>query len=305
MKRKKYKWKKYIPFYVMAIPGIIYFFINNYMPMFGLAIAFKKLNFRVGILKSPWCGLENFEFLFRSKDAWTITRNTILYNLAFIILGTIMGIALAIFLNEIRCKVVSSFYQSVLLIPYLMSWVIVGYLAYAFLSSDTGFLNNTILPLLGKEEISWYTEKKFWPLILIFVSEWKGLGFTMVIYLSSIIGISKEYYEAARIDGAGKWNQIRYITLPMLKSTVITMTLLNIGRIFYSDFGLFYQVPRNSGMLYDVTRTIDVYVYNALMKNPDYGLASAASFYQSIVGLILILLANWLVRRVDKDNALF
>lgn len=305
MKRKKYKWKKYVPFYLMAIPGIIYFFINNYMPMFGLVIAFKKLNFRVGILKSPWCGLENFEFLFRSKDAWTITRNTILYNLAFIILGTIMGIALAIFLNEIRCKVVSSFYQSVLLIPYLMSWVIVGYLAYAFLSSDTGFLNNTILPLLGKEEISWYTEKKFWPLILIFVNEWKGLGFTMVIYLSSIVGISKEYYEAARIDGAGKWNQIRYVTLPMLKSTVITMTLLNIGRIFYSDFGLFYQVPRSSGMLYDVTRTIDVYVYNALMKNPDYGLASAASFYQSIVGLILILLANWLVRKVDKDNALF
>ncbi len=305
MKKKKNKWKKYVPFYLMAVPGIIYFFINNYMPMFGLVIAFKKLNFREGILKSPWCGLENFGFLFRSKDAWTITRNTLLYNLAFIILGTVMGIALAILLSEIRSRVASSLYQSVLLIPYLMSWVIVGYLSYAFLSSDTGFLNKTILPALGKEGVSWYTEKKFWPLILTFVSEWKGLGFTMVIYLSTIVGISKDYYEAARIDGAGKWNQIRYITLPMLKSTVITMTLLNIGHIFYSDFGLFYQVPRNSGMLYDVTRTIDVYVYNALMKNPDYGLASAASFYQSIVGFILILLANWIVRKVDKDNALF
>ena len=216
-----------------------------------------------------------------------------------------MGIALAILLSEIRSRVASSLYQSVLLIPYLMSWVIVGYLSYAFLSSDTGFLNKTILPALGQEGVSWYTVKKFWPLILTFVSEWKGLGFTMVIYLSTIVGISKDYYEAARIDGAGKWNQIRYITLPMLKSTVITMTLLNIGHIFYSDFGLFYQVPRNSGMLYDVTRTIDVYVYNALMKNPDYGLASAASFYQSIVGFILILLANWIVRKVDKDNALF
>lgn len=305
MKKKKNKWKKYVPFYLMAVPGIIYFFINNYMPMFGLVIAFKKLNFREGILKSPWCGLGNFGFLFRSKDAWTITRNTLLYNLAFIILGTVMGIALAILLSEIRSRVASSLYQSVLLIPYLMSWVIVGYLSYAFLSSDTGFLNKTILPALGKEGVSWYTEKKFWPLILTFVSEWKGLGFTMVIYLSTIVGISKDYYEAARIDGAGKWNQIRYITLPMLKSTVITMTLLNIGHIFYSDFGLFYQVPRNSGMLYDVTRTIDVYVYNALMKNPDYGLASAASFYQSIVGFILILLANWIVRKVDKDNALF
>lgn len=305
MKSKKHKWKRYIPFYLMAIPGVVYFFINNYMPMFGLVIAFKKLDFRKGIFKSPWSGLENFRFLFLSKDAWTITRNTLLYNLVFIILGTILGIALAILLNEIRCRTASRFYQSVLLIPYLMSWVVVGYLTYAFLSSDTGFLNKVVLPTVGKEEISWYTDKKFWPVILTFVSEWKGLGFTMVIYLSSIVGISKDYYEAACIDGAGKWNQIRYITLPMLKPTVITMTLLNIGHIFYSDFGLFYQVPRNSGMLYDVTRTIDVYVYNALMKNPDYGLASAASFYQSIVGLVLILLANWMVRRIDKDNALF
>lgn len=305
MKNKKHKWKRYIPFYLMAIPGIVYFFINNYMPMFGLIIAFKKLDFQKGILRSPWSGLENFKFLFLSKDAWTITRNTLLYNLVFIVLGTVLGILLAIFLNEIRCRAASRFYQSVLLIPYLMSWVVVGYLTYAFLSSDTGFLNKVVLPALGKEGISWYTDKKYWPLILTFVSEWKGLGFTMVIYLSSIVGISKDYYEAARIDGAGKWNQIRYITLPMLKPTVITMTLLNVGHIFFSDFGLFYQVPRNSGMLYDVTRTIDVYVYNALMKNPDYGLASAASFYQSIVGLILILLANWMVRRIDKDNALF
>ena len=180
-----------------------------------------------------------------------------------------------------------------------------GYLVYAFLSSDTGYINKSILEPLGREGISWYTEKKYWPFILVFVNQWKNIGFTTVIYLASIIGISKDYYEAARIDGANKWSQIRYITLPLIKPTVITLTLLNIGRIFYSDFGLFYQVPRNSGMLYDVTRTIDVYVYNALMKNSDFALASAASFYQSIVGFLLIIIANMIIRKVSRENALF
>ncbi len=299
------KWKKYLPLYLMAVPGLLYIIINNYMPMFGLVMAFKNLNFKLGILKSPWAGLQNFEFLFRTRDAYVITRNTLLYNLGFIVIGTISSVVVAILINEIRSKVMSRIYQSIILIPYLMSWVVVGYLAFAFLSSDTGFINRAILSPLGKDPVSWYTQKQYWPVILTFVNQWKGIGFTMVIYLAAIVGISRDYYEAAKIDGAGKLAQIRYITLPLLKPTIITMVLMSIGRIFYSDFGLFYQVPRNSGMLYEVTQTIDVYVYNALMKNTDYAMASAASFYQSIVGFVLILLANLVIRKISKENALF
>lgn len=297
--------RKYIPLYIMAIPGLAYLVVNNYLPMFGLVIAFKKLDFRLGIWHSPWAGLKNFRFLFRTKDAFIITRNTILYNALFIVVGTILAVSIAILLNEIRSRLASRLYQSILLIPYLMSWVVVGYLAFAFLSSDTGYLNKALLKPLGLQEVSWYMEKKYWPFILVFVNQWKNIGFTMVVYLASIVGINKEYFEAARMDGAGKWKQVRYITLPLLKPTVITLTLLNIGRIFYSDFGLFYQVPRNSGMLYDVTRTIDVYVYNALMKNTDYAMASAASFYQSVVGFVLIIGANLVIRKVNRENALF
>ena len=299
------KWKKYLPLYLMAVPGLLYIIINNYMPMIGLVMAFKNLNFKLGILKSPWAGLQNFEFLFRTRDAYVITRNTLLYNLGFIVIGTISSVVVAILINEIRSKVMSRIYQSIILIPYLMSWVVVGYLAFAFLSSDTGFINRAILSPLGKDPVSWYTPKQYWPVILTFVNQWKGIGFTMVIYLAAIVGISRDYYEAAKIDGAGKLAQIRYITLPLLKPTIITMVLMSIGRIFYSDFGLFYQVPRNSGMLYEVTQTIDVYVYNALMKNTDYAMASAASFYQSIVGFVLILLANLVIRKISKENALF
>lgn len=301
----KSKWKKYIPIYIMALPGLLYLCINNYMPMFGLVMAFKNLDFRLGIWKSPWAGLKNFEFLFKSKDAFAITRNTLLYNLAFIIISLVISIMVAILLSEVKNKMASRVYQSAILIPYLMSWVVVGYLVYAVLSSDTGFANKSVFEPMGLSGISWYTENKYWPFILTIVNQWKNIGFTTVIYLASIVGISRDYYEAARIDGATKWNQIRYITLPLLKPTVITLTLLNVGRIFYSDFGLFYQVPRNSGMLYDTTRTIDVYVYNALMKNTDYALASAASFYQSVVGFILILAANMIIRKFSRENALF
>lgn len=305
LKKKKTNWKQFIPIYIMALPGVIYLIVNNYMPMFGIIIAFKNLDFRKGIFKSDWAGFDNFKFLFRTKDALIITRNTILYNVAFIIIGLILGIATAILLNEVRNKYASRIYQSVILIPYLMSYVVVGYLAYAFLSSDTGLINNSILKPLGKEPISWYTTKKYWPFILTFVNQWKNIGFSTIVYLSSIVGISQDYYEAAKIDGATKLKQIRYITLPLLKPTVITLTILNIGRIFYSDFGLFYQIPRNSGMLYDVTRTIDVYAYNALMKNTDYAMSSATSVYQSIVGFILIVTANAIVKKISKEDALF
>lgn len=303
--KKRVKWKGFIPFYLMVLPGLLYLVINNYIPMFGIVIAFKKLNFAKGIFASEWCGFENFRFLFATKDAWSITRNTILYNIAFFLVGTIMAIALAIFINEITSKKASKFYQTAILLPYLMSWVIVGYLSYAFLSSDTGLINNSILKLFGLESVNFYQKKEYWPYILILVNLWKNVGYSMIIYFSSIVGISADYYEAAKIDGANKWQQIKSVTLPLLKPTVITMFILSVGQVFRSDFGLFYQVPRNSGSLYSVTRTIDVYVYQALMKNSDFAMSSAASVYQSVCGFILIIIANKIVRKYQKESALF
>lgn len=303
--KKKFRWKRYLPIYLIALPGLIYLFCNNYLPMFGIIIAFKDLNFRKGIFGSDWAGFENFEFLFRSDTAWTIIRNTVLYNVAFIILGTIIAVAFAIFLNEVRNKFASRTYQTLILLPYLIGWVIVSYLVYAFLSADTGLVNKSILEPLGLDPINWYSDTRYWPFIITFVYIWKSCGYSMIIYFASIVGISQDYYEAARIDGATKWQQIKNITLPLLKPTVITMFILSVGRIFSSDFGLFYQVPRNSGVLYSVTQTIDVYVYNALMQNSDYGMSSAASVFQSIVGFILVVVANMIIRKTNKESALF
>lgn len=301
----KYRFRQRLPFYIFVLPGLLYLLINNYIPMFGIAIAFKKLNFAKGIWGSDWCGFDNFKFLFATKDAWEITRNTLLYNTAFFVIGTVCAIALAILINEITSRRASKLYQTVILLPYLLSWVIVGYLSYAFLSSETGLINNSILKPLGLDPINFYQDKTYWPYILILFNLWKNVGYSMIIYFSSIVGINTDYYEAARIDGASKWKQIKYITLPMLKPTVITLFIMSVGQVFRSDFGLFYQVPRNSGALYPVTRTIDVYVYQALMKNSDYAMSSAASVYQAVCGLILILVANTIVRRYHKESALF
>lgn len=303
--KKKFRLYYAGPYYLMVLPGLIYLLINNYIPMFGIMIAFKKMDYSKGIFGSSWCGFDNFRFLFRTKDAWIIARNTILYNVAFFLIGTAASVMLAILINEITSKRLSKLYQTVILLPFLMSWVVVSYLTFAFLSADTGFFNNTLLPELGMDAINWYNDKSYWPFILVIVYVWKSVGYSMIIYLSGIVGISQDYYEAARIDGAAKLAQIRYITLPLLKPTVITMFIMSVGQIFRSDFGLFYQVPKNSGPLFEYTRTIDVYVYQALMKNSDYGMSSAASVFQSIVGLVLIVLANQLVRKYQESSALF
>lgn len=297
--------RRYIPVYVLMLPGLLYLVINNFLPMFGLIIAFKDINFRKGIFGSDWCGLENFEFLFRTKDAWIITRNTILYNIAFIILGTIVAIFIAVLLSNVKRKISLKFYQTAILLPHLVSWVIVAYIVYAFLSPETGIFNKQLFPALGLEPINWYTDKTWWPLILIFMNIWKGTGYSSIIYLSSILGISDEYYEAAMLDGASKIQQITQITIPLLKPTIITMFILSVGRIFYSDFGLFYQVPMNSGPLYSVTNTIDTYVFRGLLQLGDIGMSSAAGFYQSIVGFLLVLASNAVIRKVSSENALF
>jgi len=306
--RKKAKFKKAllgsIPFYLMALPGIVYLFINNYMPLPGLVLAFKNYNAKKGIYGSEWAGLKNFKYLFATNDAFIITRNTLLYNFVFIIVNTVFAIFVAILLAEMRSKMKNA-YQSLILMPYMVSMVIVSYLVFAFLSTENGFINNTVIRLLGKEKISWYMEKKYWPFILVFVHVWKVIGYNCIIYLSTILGIDRTYYEAAAIDGAGKIRQITKITLPLLKPTIIMMTLLAIGRIFYSDFGLFYQVPQNQGALFSVTNTIDTYVYRGLLELGKPTLSAAAGVYQSLVGFVLIVVSNLVVRKIDKDSALF
>ena len=299
------KVKKWTPVYLMMIPGALYLLINNYIPMFGLVIAFKQVDFQKGILASPWIGFQNFQFLFQTKDAFVITRNTLLYNIAFIFLNTFIGILFAIFICDISWKTGKKVYQSAILFPYLMSWVIVGYIIYAIFAMQYGIVNKSILPALGMDPIMWYNDPKYWPWILIITNTWKGIGYGCLIYISSINGIEASYFEAAELDGANKFQQIWNITMPEILPSVITLTLLSIGRIFYSDFGLFYQVPRDSGLLYSTTNTIDTYVYRGLMKLGNVGMSSAAGFYQSVVGFILVLFSNWVVRRISPDNALF
>lgn len=295
---------QYKYFYLMMLPGLIYLIINNYIPMAGLVMAFKKVNFSVGIWKSEWVGLNNFRYLFATRDAWVITRNTVLYNIAFIIIGLVLSIAVAIALSEMARIKLRSFFQSVILIPYILSYVVVSYLVFAFLGS-TGLINKGILPLLGMDPINWYLTPKYWPFILIFVNTWKTVGYSSVIFFSTILGFDPQVYEAADIDGAGSWKKISLITIPLLKPTIITLTMLNIGRIFYSDFGLFYQVPQNSGAIYNTTNVIDTYVYRGLLELGDVSMSSAAGFYQAIVGFVIVLAANWIVRKLNYENALF
>lgn len=303
--RRKYKLRKWIPVFVMAAPGLIYLFINNYIPLMGLFIAFKKVNFQLGLIDSPWAGLDNFRFLFQTKDAWIITRNTLGYNLLFIAINIVLGVAFAIFISDMKRKGAKKLYQSMVLLPHLMSTVIISYIVYALLSPDKGMMNNTVLPLFGESGVSWYNEPKYWPLILTIVNTWKSIGYGCLVYISGIASIDESYYEAAVLDGATKWQQIRYITLPCLRVSILSLMLLNVGRIFYSDFGLFYQVPMNSGPLFSVTNTIDTYVYRSLLQLGNVGMSAAAGFYQSIVGFIVIVVCNLIVRKIDRDSAIF
>lgn len=297
--------KMQLALFSMMIPGLIYIIINNYIPMVGLQIAFKNYNTFDGMWSSPWCGLKNFTYLFKTKDAWIMTRNTILYNLVFILLGNVLAVTIAIVLNELRGRMSKKLYQIIFLIPYLISMVVVSYIVFAFLSNDNGFLNNSVIKPLGGKAINWYTQPQYWPFILVFVHLWKSFGYSSIVYYATVIGIDASLYEAAVVDGATSWQRIRNVTIPGLQNTIITLVLLAIGRIFYSDFGLFYQVPQNSGMLSNVTTTIDVYVYKGLTQLNDIGRSSAAGFYQSIVGFIVVLAANLIVRKIDRDSALF
>lgn len=303
-------WRKYGVFYIMMAPGLLVLLMNNYLPMIGSLIAFKQIeytsaSFVQSFLDSKWVGWANFDYLFSTSDAWTITRNTLFYNAVFIILNLVIGVSLALLFNAMRNRRLAKFHQTTMFLPYFLSMVVISYLVYAFLNPEIGIINKVVLPWFGLDAIDWYTESKWWPYILPIVNTWKGIGYYAVIFLAAIIGIDNEYYEAATIDGASKWRQIHSITLPLIRPVIIILTFLQIGRIFYSDFGLFFQVTRNSGILYDTTLVIDTYVYQGFIVSGDIGMSSAAGLYQAVVGFALVLVSNLVIRRVSKDDALF
>lgn len=304
VKRKKGALSKYGILILMTVPGIVYMMINNYVPMSLLFIAFKDVSFSKGFIGSPWNGIDNFKFLFRSPDFWTITRNTILYNLAFLVLNMVLAILVAVFLAGVRNKLMLRAYQSLIMLPHLMSMVIVSYIVFALLSTETGLINK-ILTTFGMKSISWYSQSQYWPYILTIVNIWHKVGYITIIYLAAILGIDQELFDSAALDGASKFQQLIYVTLPSIKETIIVMALLNIGKIFSSDFGLFYQVPMNSGSLFKTTNVITTYIYRAFLIDSNVGMSSAAGLYQSLVGFVLVLVTNLIIRKVDKESALF
>ncbi|MZQ82053.1 ABC transporter permease subunit [Paenibacillus sp. 5J-6] len=295
---------------MMTLPGLVLLIAFHYLPIGGILIAFKDFSYSGGsFLKnfenSSWVGLKNFEFFIQTPDAYIITRNTILYNLVFIALGTAASVFLAIALNELRHRRAAKIYQTFILLPYFLSWIAVSYLFFGFLSADKGIINSMILQSLGAKPVEWYSQQSYWPYILVFANLWKYAGYNAIVYLAAITGIDPDYYEAASLDGASKWQQIRHITIPSISTVITLMVLLGIGRMFFADFGLFYQVPLNSGALFEVTNVIDTYVYRALMNSGDIGMSAAASTFQAFVGFVLVVLSNWIVRRIDKEKAIF
>lgn len=298
------QFRKYLPLYLMMLPALIYLLINNYLPMSGLVLAFEKYKVQDGIWGSQLIGLKNFTFLIKSNELPILFRNTLGYNMCFIIVNLVFGVGLAILITEIGNLKFRKLAQSSILFPFVVSIVIVSYMVRGFLDPEAGLLNH-ILEVLGQQKIAWYDTKKYWPFILIFVNTWKGVGYGCILYISSILGIDMSLYESASLDGATKFQKIRYITLPFLKPTMITVSLLGVGRIFTSDFGLFFQVPQNSGLISDVTQTIDTFVYKALISQSNIGMSAAASFFQSVMGFLMILIFNTVTRKISEENALF
>ena len=308
-KMSQYQIKKTIHLTTLALPAIILIFIFSYVPMGGLIVAFKDYNVRDGILGSPWIGLKNFEFFFKS-DAFNVTRNTLMYNLAFIIVGLIMSLLFALMLNELTSRKLTKFYQTTFFFPYFFSWVIVAYMIYSFMAPNgiipsngaiAGFFKNVV----GFDLKEFYVTPSIWPAFLVMLNTWKGLGYSSVLYYAAIMGISTDFYEAAEIDGATRLQRIRYITLPLLMPLISIMTLLNIGSIFRSDFGLFWFVPREIGKLFAVTSVIDVHVYRMLKLSNDIAMSAAIGFYQSVLCFILVLLSNFAVKKIEPDYAAF
>ncbi|MBQ3851908.1 MAG: sugar ABC transporter permease [Lachnospiraceae bacterium] len=286
---------------VLALPAFLVLFFIMYVPMTGLVLAFKRFDSRLGIYGSPFCGLDNFKFLIASKATFfTFTRNTILYYIVFTAIGTLLNVALAIAIDQCIFKKMTKAMQTLMIIPVFISYAAVQFIVYAFISKDTGMINH----VLGTNT-SFYMNPNLWPAILTITKIWKDTGYGSVLYMSVLAGIDTELYEAADIDGANRWKKIWHITIPSLIPMITVMLLLSVGNIMRSDTGLFYQVTRDSGVLYDTTQVIDSFVLHAIFKNSNFGFTAATSFFQSVVGLLLMLFANALVKKIEPENALF
>ena len=287
----------------MLLPALLYVVIFSYIPMFGITIAFKDYNYNGGILGSPWCGFKNFEYLKISGKLWALTRNTLLYNLAFIVFGIIFEVGFAVMLSEITKKTFKKVTQAFMFLPYFISWVVVSTIMLNIFGQN-GVLSN-VLAHFGIEDFSIYQQIRQWPVIMVAIRIWKQTGYGTVVYLAAIAGLSQEMFEAASIDGASIWQKIRYITIPGLKPTIFIMFLLSVGNIFRGDFGMFYQLVGNNQLLLETSDVIDTFVYRSLITSPNIGMSAAAGLYQSLVGFLLVMLANWAVRRQNEESALF
>ena len=306
--KKKQKWfkKEDIPLHLMALPTVIWLIIFCYLPIFGLIMAFQDLNITTGILGSRFVGLKNFEFLFTSTDAWIITRNTVCYNLVFIILNMVLAVTMSLLLSEVHSRFYAKTLQTIYMLPYFLSWAVVMIVVSAFIHYDYGMVKKLMVNLgLVDKGVDFYQQRGLWPYLLVFINAWKGVGYQTVLYLAVISGISHEYYEAAVLDGATKLQQAWYITIPHLRLVIGISIILAMGNIFRGDFGLFYVVTKDSGRIYPVTDVIDTYIYRALTRLSNVGMATAAGFYQSVVGFALILTVNAIVNKIDPDSAMF
>ncbi|MCR4621041.1 MAG: ABC transporter permease subunit [Clostridiales bacterium] len=305
-RRKKYFKKEDLPLYVMAAPTVLWLIVFCYAPILGLVMAFQNLNITAGILGSDFVGLKNFKFLFTTTDAWIITRNTVCYNVVFIIVNMILAVLMALLLSELRSRFAAKGLQTIYMLPYFLSWAVVAIIVSAFLDRDYGLVNRLMI-LLGKQEgkVDYYTKRELWPPLLVLINAWKGVGYQTVLYLAVISGISTDYYEAAVLDGATKRQQAWYITIPHLRMVISISIIMAMGSIFRGDFGLFYVVTKDTGRLYPVTDVIDTYIYRALTRLSNVGMATASGMYQSVVGLFMVLGVNAIVNRIDPDSAMF
>lgn len=309
--------KRHLAFLTMLLPGCVFLFCFSYMPMPAIILAFKRYQLAKPpkdywiqnkfiyslFVKNEWVGFSNFKFIFNTPDAWMVIRNTIGYNLVFMALGLVLSVGLAIAVNELRNRFMAKLYHTILFMPYFISWIIVAYVVYAFVSAKGVF--NQWLTAFGQPTIAFYSEPKYWPFIFVFCNIWKYTGNNSIIYLATLTGFDQQLYEASAIDGAGKWKQITKITLPLLLPTIVLLQILAVGRIFNGDFDMFYSVPNGSGPLKSVSTTLDVYVYNTMKTGAQLGLAAAAGFFQSVVGFTLVLTTNLIVRKVSPDMAMF
>ncbi|MEK5256759.1 MULTISPECIES: ABC transporter permease [Paenibacillus] len=290
--------------FLMLLPTLIFFLVNSYFPMVGIYYAFTQFDFNSSMFNSKFVGLQNFEFLWRSGTLVKLTMNTIGYNIAFIVLGNVLAIACAILLSELNGKWFKKISQSIMFLPYFVSFVILSVIVYNLFNYDSGFLN-TMLTQFGLDPVDVYSKPWAWIFLIIIFYLWKNLGYSMVIYLAAITGISDEYYEAAKIDGANIFQRIWYITVPMLKSTFVVLLLFALGSIMKGQFDLFYQLIGNNGLLYNTTDILDTYVYRSLKVTFDVGMATAAGVYQSLFGFVLIMTVNYIIRKINDDYALF